>query len=330
LEGLWRIIRGVEPQRPSLKSKLLRKRKRVTYIVGIRSLQGVVLSADSQETILEEVSYREKIAACPTHDLVMGGAGRSILIEGFIQQVFESIDSKALESEKSAMSFISTALKSFYLSDVKDLAGRYKEISFLISGKLQTGEICLWQTKGKRVFSVPEYEAIGYESSFVRHLLRRLYRAGLSLSQVELLSIYLVKAAKETADSVGGPTSVAVVSGSGVTLENEWSINELEERVSRFDEALSLLLLACPDTSISRDEFTALLRNFWDYVMGLREHYHGKVIGKEILRTFDPNWKPNPVPRLPSDTIIEQKQEGDKTVQSIKFTLSEPDLPPED
>ena len=319
-----------EPLRSSLKSKLLGKRKRVTYIVGMRSPQGVVLSADSQETIAGEISYREKIATCPTQDLVIGGAGRGVLIEGFIQHVFESIDSKALDSEKSAMAFIRAALRSFYLSDVKVLAGRYKEISFLLGGKLQSGEIGLWQTKGNRVFSVPEYEAIGYESPFVRHLLRRLYRAGLSLSQLELLSIYLVKAAKETADSVGGPTSVAVVSSSGVTLEDKRAIDELEERVSRFDEALSLLLLACPDTSMSRDEFTTLLRNFWDYVLGLREHYHGKVVGREILRTFDPNWKPNPVAQLPSDTIIEQTKEGDRTVQSIKFTLSEPELPPED
>ena len=302
----------------------------MTYIVGMRSPQGVVLSADSQESISGEISYREKIASCTTHDLVIGGAGRSILIEGFVQHVFESIDSKALESEKSATSFIRAALKSFYVSDVKVLAGRFKEISFLISGKLQTGEIGLWHTKGNRVFSVPEYEAIGYESPFVHHLLRRLYRAGLSLSQLELLSIYLVKAAKESSDSVGGPTSVAVVSSSGVTLEDKRSIDDLEERVSRFDEALSLLLLACPDTSMSRDEFTALLRNFWDYVLGLREHYHGKVIGREILRTFDPNWKPNPVAQLPSDTIIEQTQEDGRTVQSIKFTLSEPELPPED
>jgi 20S proteasome alpha/beta subunit len=303
----------------------------MTYIVGIRSPEGVVLSADSQESVAGEISYVEKIASCPTQELVIGGAGRTVLIEGFIQHIFENIENNALESEKSAMSFIRAALKSFYLSDVKALSGRYKDIRFLISGKLQTGEIGLWQTTGNRVFNVSKYEAIGYESSFVRHLLRRLYRGGLSLSQLELLSIYLVKAAKETADSVGGPTSVAVVSSGGVTLEDEWSISELEERVSRFDEALSLLLLACPDTSMSKDEFTALLRDFWDYVMGLREHYHGKVIGREILRTFDPKWKPNPVPQLPSDTIIEQqKQEDGQIVQSINFTLSEPEPPPED
>ena len=319
-----------EPQKRSLKSKLLRKRKRVTYIVGIRSPQGVILSADSQETIAGEISYVEKIASCPTQDMVIGGAGRAVLVDGFIQHIFETIDSKALVSEKSAMSFIRAALKSFYLSDIKVVSGKYKDVSFLISGKLQTGEIGLWLTKGSRVFNVPKYEAIGYESSFVRHLLRRLYRAGLSLSQLELLSIYLVKAAKESAESVGGPTSVAVVSSGGVTLEDGWSISELEERVSRFDEALSLLLLACPDTSMSRDEFKSLLTNFWDYVMGLREHYHGKVIGRELLRTFDPNWKPNPVPQLPSDTIIEQKQEGGQIVQSINFMLSEPEPPPED
>jgi hypothetical protein len=65
----------------------------VTYIVGLRSPKGFVISADSQETTGEEIHYVQKIATeyAGPWEIAVGGAGRGELVDGFVQQAVEAI-----------------------------------------------------------------------------------------------------------------------------------------------------------------------------------------------------------------------------------------------
>jgi hypothetical protein len=160
---------------------------------------------------------------------------------------------------------------------------------------------------------------------------RRLYRPNLEATQAILLGVHLFSVAQNSL-YISRPTQVVIVHRDGIQVEDADYISDLESRLESYDNALANLFLACPDTSMSREEFKKLLTEFWRYVMELREHYHGTVLGKELFRgMFDPDWKRNPVSRLPPDDRIDrtEAEEGKKLV-SVNFTLSEPAPEPED
>src|SRR2546422_10043806 len=71
-----------------------RGKRPMTYIVGLRSPDGgFVMSADSQETIEEEINYVEKITTdnAGLWEVAIGGAGRAELVEGFVQHAIGAI-----------------------------------------------------------------------------------------------------------------------------------------------------------------------------------------------------------------------------------------------
>jgi 20S proteasome alpha/beta subunit len=258
----------------------------VTYIAGIRAnAAGVVISADSQETIGSDREYVEKLVC--SDRVVVAGAGRGELVDGFCQHALEAFEDYAsLGDRHEADSLIRSALKGFYANDVKLLPGKGKQVQFLIAASLEDGTVGLWNTKGIRTFPVESYYAIGIESIFVRHLARTLYPKDreIALSHAILLATLFVNAAKRTSEAVGGNTALTVITRHGVERKDKAYISDVEERLGKLDDVLSDIRVAVSDLSLTGEEFKEMLERFQVRAEKIRDDYSQRMINDLILR----------------------------------------------
>jgi len=239
------------------------------------------MSADTLETIAEEVDYVEKLEIIRSRacEVVVGGAGRSELIDGFIQDLTKRVNKRRkVLNEKQLSTLLETALGTFYDRDVASLSGKYKEISFLIAARLlPNGGMQLWRTKARRLFEVRDRAAIGYGGTLGRHAAKRLFQPDLSLGQMVLASVYILVVAKTTSRVVGGPTSVVLIRDNGISREDEGYVTALEDRLKVFERHVNEIFLHCADTGLNPTRFEGMLVDFCAQALSLHQSYIADV-----------------------------------------------------
>lgn len=263
-------------QLASVKKWLDADGKRVTYIAGLRSPEGIVLSADTQETYNDEIVYTEKIELhdCASYKLAIAGAGRGELIDGFILALTQNIRRDDPANGQAVKALIDSCLADFYRNDVRLFPGKQKTIGFLIAAtRIDGTELHLWRTKGMRVFDVARKSVIGYRAPFATYVLDRLYKNSLPLTQLVLLSVYLVAIAKDSGVSVGGPTQLVVITHNGIQPENPEYVTSILDRLTEYERRVNQVFLACADTTVSVPELEDSLEQFKQIALRLhREH----------------------------------------------------------
>jgi hypothetical protein len=234
------------------------KAKRMTYIAAWRTSQfndpeqrGIVMSADTQETWGDFVTFVEKLSIqrTDTHELCIGGAGRSELINGFIQLVSERVRKDRPKNEDALAATIRSALAYFYRNDVALLPGKDedKEIQFLIAARSSAGEISLWKTEGMRLYPVDDYAVTGHETPFCHHIMGRICDPSIPLDNALLMSVWLVSIAKATSTYVGGPTGIVVVDRNGICSKTPDELKALEAVVKGHDEVFAFSIALTSD-----------------------------------------------------------------------------------
>ncbi len=288
----------------------------MTLIAAFRCDSGVVICADSQETVTlpDGREYRVRVTKITPQDagdyeIVIGGAGASgPLIDRFTRDLVDAIRQwpTGLASEEIETG-LSGLLERFHLTHVVASTYQSSDFDFLvcIKGKADE-EIGLWTLRDTAVLPVETYTMIGWEEAQYDREVSWLYPAPGKpwIAQGVLLGVRLFVMAKDTSNYVGGPTQVIVVRDNGMHVEDPRDVQVLEERVETFNRALAGLVLACPDTSIHRDGFRELLGAFEDTVMNLREHYFQTGVAASLARALnDPNHKGDPYPKFPVGTL---------------------------
>jgi hypothetical protein len=230
----------------------------MTYIAAWRTSQfndpeqcGIVMSADTQETWGDFVTSVEKLSVrrTDTYELCIGGAGRSELINGFIQSVAERVRKDRPKNDDALAVTIRSALAYFYRNDVALLPGKDedKEIQFLIGARSSTGEISLWKTEGMRLFPVNDYAVTGHETPFCQYVMGRVYEPTIPLDNAVVLSVWLVSIAKATSAYAGGPTGIVVLSRDGIYSKTPDELKALEVGTNGHDEVFALTMALTSD-----------------------------------------------------------------------------------
>jgi len=209
------------------------------------------MSADTQETWGDFVTFVEKLSIqrMETHELCIGGAGRSELINGFIQLVAERVRKDRPQNDDALAVTIRSALGYFYRNDVALLPGNDedKEIQFLIAARSNAGEISLWKTEGMRLYPVDDYAVTGHETPFCQYVMGRIYDPAIPLDNAVLMSVWLVSVAKATSAYVGGPTGIVVVDRNGIYSKTPDELKALEVGVKGHDEVFALTMALTSD-----------------------------------------------------------------------------------
>lgn len=281
---------GPLPSKPYPKSTRLGKRKRVTLVAAFRCEGGVVLCADSQETIdiPERGSYRVNVDKLERKDagqyeVIIGGAGDGALVDGFVDQFAERVSEWQGEYQESEMlGRIRQFVRDYYAIEV-DLSPAHpddKNLGFVICLRRKSdGALSLLRTVDLHVRSVSDLTLLGWEEPLYWREAKRLYHLNLteastpSSSEAMLLGVHLFSIAKETSNVISGDTKILVARSDGIYALNPNDVRELEARVKAFEGLLSFIFLALPDVTVTHTELARYLKNFEDLALQFHDHF---------------------------------------------------------
>lgn len=287
----------------------------MTLIAAFRCDKSAVICADSQETVTlpDGREYRVRVKKIKPEDgneyeVVIGGAGMSgPLIDRFSRDVLDAVRTwPSGYSNAEIERRLRELLERFHLTYVLASTYQSSDFDFIVCVKDKNQEdFGLWIIRDTDVSPIERYEMIGWEENLYRREVEWLYQGTPWIAQGVLLGLRLFTMAKDTSNYVGGPTQVIIVRDNGIHAEDQKDIQELEERIAQFNEALADLVLACPDLSIHKDAFRELLAVFKDTVLSLREYYSHSTAEAMLGRALtDPNYKGDAYAKLPLGTIF--------------------------
>jgi hypothetical protein len=240
---------------------------------------GLVLCADTQETVGDIRVAVNKLSPQEWghYQLAIAGAGSGYLVDAFAYKLGLAIASWPVGAdERFVRETIRDLLVDFHENEVRLFpvdSESEKFCDFLVCIKPigVNDQFFLWQLRGTTIAPVGDYALIGISAAIYTHELGRLYRSRLSSNQAVLLAIHLLSLAKATSNYVGGQTDIVVLRRTALHPYSHQDIQTLESRIHAFNERIAQLVLACPDATIPRAEFQAMLSVFEDELTAIRD-----------------------------------------------------------
>jgi len=187
----------------------------MTYISAFECEGGIVMCADTQETIKGPVSdsdekeYVEKLYVPEnlSFPIAVGGAGVEEPIEAFSLELFERIENRGKPKTVDELrAVIKASIEEVHSSDIKISAWPkgYRTTQCIVAAKPNEDVFSIFRITGKRVsYRKEEPVIIGYERPANMALLKRMYRPGLPMQQAVMLAIYLLSQSKARDVGVG-------------------------------------------------------------------------------------------------------------------------------
>jgi len=274
--------------KPYPKPQRLPERHAVTIVAGFKTAEGVVLCADTQETV-GGISKRNvpKLRFEPSDPYyraarVLGGDDTNELAVAFCGATdngayLDMLVDEAWEASKDAPSFeqacelIKQSIKDTY----REYGGIYQ------SGQLPSTEIIygvkmaqrskLFYALGPAISETDRYHSGGIGSYMADFIASRMYDEYLNIRQCIILAAYVLFQAKEHVDGCGGDSHIAVLRNQGtsgrVSFENVKSATKLVE-VS--DKTIGELLIHYADMGLTKEEFTKKANLAFDQLLAFR------------------------------------------------------------
>jgi len=311
----------------------------VTLIAAFRCYDAIVICADSQETISVPnpdgyyADYRcsvDKIRPqrAGEYEFVIGGSGDGPLVDGFTDRLTDEIASwQGKHDDGTVKSKIRSLLLDFHRNEVAVSPAPDKNTAFIVCVKHASNDSdpLLYELRGSTIKPVTTYSLIGWDEAIYRHEVERLYQEGWVRNRSINLGIHLFLLAKKTSNVIGGDTHIMIACNRGIQPLERDTINELESRMTNFNERLSALVVMCPDLSIHNDEFRIYLQNLLEYVLEWRENYIQQSAQASMRRTFsDPNYRAEPFQIVPLGFYVDMDEEAG-TVRMLGLSRPTPD-----
>lgn len=276
----------------------------MTYIAAFRCHDGIVMCADTLETVGEHKNYVEKIEIADGYPLAVAGAGVGVLIDALTDEIKQQFTASKPATVELARDIVRAALKKVFEEDVPTLflPKSQRAPRLLLAFKPSKDDFCILSTQGRRVLSRTfERGIIGYSNNYNNELLKRLHRPSLPMSQAVALAVYLVSQSEKFDTDVGGETSIVVITPTGAYLdEKEW-IAVLERRANEIQPFIDELFLACTDIGLSKAEYEQKLDSFITAVKTVRDSHLQFAAERVMKKQFMID---DPYPKFPKGGSI--------------------------
>ncbi len=182
-------------------------KKDMTYILGARCSDGVVLISDTKVTIEEgaDFTYSEKITN-PLTTIVMGASGIGGLYKDFQNRIISAVIQMEKEKQLNGdTSPLITTEEEFYVlvnRIIRNMHEDYAEDRHLIINNLMI--LCASRVNGLRAnlttfnpYGFPEqvnnYRAIGHGEPYGALFLKKLWNKNLSMEQTARIGLFVIK-----------------------------------------------------------------------------------------------------------------------------------------
>lgn len=284
------------------------RRTSVTIAAGFKCTDGLVLCADTQETV---DGYRKrnvpKITVRPTTnpipaiktprrksdpkpkrlppsvpELIVGfaGAGDSAFLEKLIEKAWLGIAQASNYAER--CSKLEEEVTQFFERYWPIYSDSMKPEAELLVGLWSPSEVELFKVVGPLVTRVDNHAFIGWGGHEAETFADRLDMRKLTFKKASSVGIYILKAVKERVPSCGGDTHLLLMRDNGhVYFENPWKIRWAEEKLRRLEQAVGPLIIAAASGEADSDEFQESLDEFGGKLLVIKEEL------KKIERALD-------------------------------------------
>ena len=264
------------------KPKWLPKRKFMTIAAGFVCRDGIVLCADSQESVGDykwpvKKLVIPKIMVGKTR-LMIAGAGFGPAIDTATQKIISRVGTSQLNYEETLRA-IEGVLREIHERDLAFYPTRSQEdvqFQLLIAFTSTEGYGGLFSTTGSLVKRVETFEVIGsgMVTNFFAHSLYRKTSWDspiLSLSEGKVLAAYLIHLAKLQLSSIGGRSQIAAIDDDGEIQVADWDVPNWERFFSEFQWLSGNVMLDCADPSSSEEDFISRLDVFVSAMKAMKQ-----------------------------------------------------------
>lgn len=287
-----------------MESIAVEQERELTYIAAFRCLGGLVICADTLETVGEHKQYSEKLLVVPnqTYPLAIGGAGAADVIEPIMDEIVNRASEERPDTQADLIAMLKGAVNFVFDNEVPALAlgKQLRKAEFLVAAKPRNEDYCIYRIAGKRVYRENlQNEIIGFRGGRNKALLKRFHHPSLPMQQAVMLATYLVSQSKAVDEGVGGETRVVVVRDNGAWIDDAEYIAVAEQRVKDFLALTDEMFLTCIDVSIAPPDYQAKVGDMMQRIAALREQYLRYSAAHSLNRAFhDPNYRGEPYPKL--------------------------------
>jgi hypothetical protein len=225
--------------------------RRMTIAAGYVCESGIVLCADTQETVIGYTKTdTDKLIAfqCPAINLIFAGAGNAVQIEETEHEIAAAVIEKAPSGPGELRDVIRGILQKLFSKEHYPKASG-PEVDLLMAIQYKDNAELL-RIADCSIAPVRKTAAVGSGIVLALQLLQRHYDRNVQVSEAAIICIYVLHHVKKWVDGCGGNTEVALIpKTTGTTAFMPSSEVEKFERYSRaYDDALKGLLLAVPRT----------------------------------------------------------------------------------
>jgi hypothetical protein len=297
----------------------------VTIIAGFKSYEGIVLCADTQETLEHAKRNIPKLRFEPlnTHgfpvqesieDLAVAfcGAGDGPFIDKLVSEAWQG--ASVATSLDEACEAIEASIRRVY----KEFGAVYQqgmcpEVQ-LIFGVKMDHRSRLFSAVGPIVNEKRGYECGGVGHYMADFLASRMYGDHLPIHACVILAAYILFQSKEHVDGCGGDSQIVVLREDGSSGIVDWKrVEVITELLSRSDRDVSELLLKSANLTITDNDLKEAASFTYDLLEVFRKNQREELqkwdeMTAGMLGKFKPNTDELGLPGQQSDETSEPEQ----------------------
>jgi len=180
--------------------------KDMTYILGARCKDGVVLIGDTRITIGADFEYSKKIIMNALNNVVMGSSGRSGLYRDFQNRIITEVNKLKSEETrigiKSPYTYTEAGFSTLITKVVRNMHNDYGKDSYMITYELKI--LCATKIETPQVklnvyngYGYPEpvnrIEAIGHGKPYGTLFLKKLWKPTMTMEQTAKLGLFIIQ-----------------------------------------------------------------------------------------------------------------------------------------
>jgi len=286
----------------------------MTYIAAFGCKDGIIMCADTQESVEGAKNYVEKLAIVEdsSYPLAVGGAGFGSLIDCLIDEIIARATKEQPATKKDLKKLVQQALTEVYKSDLPALTlQRLDHAPQLLVAAYTSEGMCIYPTLGRRVMKEASRAIIGYSTTYNANLLRRLHQPSLPMQQAVMLAVYLVSQSKLLDEGVGLDTRVAIVRDNGAWIDDPVYVKDAEARVGDFLALTDRMFLTCIDVSIPPSEYREQFTQIANGIDVLRHQYLHYAAARTLERALtDPTYRGDPYSKVFPSAVTEVPESG--------------------
>jgi 20S proteasome alpha/beta subunit len=223
----------------------LPRNERVTIIAGFQCADGVMMCADTQETIMEITkcdTRKMRILGWPKPYALCGGAGDGDLVEFSMDLLERDLGSCSTLAE--ADEFLNRTASRVFSKHVRAYAGFPKEfipwVSLLVAVRLQDEtRLFKWSHNVARLIPKEQHVTIGWGDIQAVPLLRE-HNFSLAAEDMFFFAVRIMHKVKQLVPGCGGKTQAFVLKNDGSLA---WWTTESIEKIERLADELDICLM---------------------------------------------------------------------------------------